>query len=91
MRHSFLVHVDAAEDVERVEEYIQNAVQSWGGQFPPDDPLFGLHGCVTVKPVVATGSEEPPQVSRIETLIKALTIECLKVGAKFTVKISGPS
>lgn len=23
-------------------EYIRDACQSWGGQFHPDDPLFGL-------------------------------------------------
>lgn len=27
---------------QQAKEYVQDAVKSWGGQFHPDDPLFGL-------------------------------------------------
>lgn len=44
-KRTFVVTIETEEKVEReaVQEYIKDAVESWGGQFRPDDPLFSAN------------------------------------------------
>jgi len=46
------VSIVVTEDVTRAEaeEYVFDAVSSWGRQFHPEDPFFNLDGRVTGKP-----------------------------------------
>lgn len=48
---TFLVTVKVEDDtmVSYVRDHIKSAVESWGGQYPPDDPLFNLRRKVSVK------------------------------------------
>jgi hypothetical protein len=48
---SFVVTVKNLRGVvsnKELKNYIQDAVEYWGGQFHPDDPLFDLYGKVRV-------------------------------------------
>ena len=48
---TFAVKVKMPEDcsVERLRQYIKDAIEYWGGHLSPDDPLFSLQGKVSVK------------------------------------------
>ena len=39
------VHVPEEVDIRNVVEYVKDAVDSWGGQFHPEDPLFEDKRC----------------------------------------------
>lgn len=48
----FVVGVPAVDRAGRVKDYIIAAVESWSGQFHPDDPMFGtLHNKVTAQQI----------------------------------------
>lgn len=40
--HRFIVTLRANVTKDAARRYIKEAVGAWGGQFPPEDPLFGL-------------------------------------------------
>lgn len=42
MIHTFTVTLDAECNETTAREYVRDAVRCWGGQFTPEDPLFGL-------------------------------------------------
>jgi len=43
-RRIFVLQMDVEEEVTQAElkGYLHDSITMWGGQFPPDDPLFGL-------------------------------------------------
>lgn len=46
MKARFIVEVELKDEPEhgtRIRSYVKDAVQSWGGQFHPDDPLFSYN------------------------------------------------
>ncbi len=58
-RVNLLVKIDMPEEmyVNDLREYVRDAIESWSGQFAPDDPLFGWFyekKRLTIRPISMT-------------------------------------